>query len=110
MAFLKTVVTPAGVPAVHERVLAGALEHYDPNTVSGLGQFEWVSDLPALIKSGGDVAANIYRAVNYDPITYPTGYTSPGMIGGVGAMPFGLSPTTLLILGGGLLAFMMLRK
>lgn len=104
MAFLRTVVTPAGVPAVHEQTLAG-LAHDN-----GLGQWEWVSDLPALIKSGGDVAANIYRAVNYDPVVYPTGYTSPTMYGGTGAMPFGMSGTTLLLLGGGLLALLMLRR
>jgi len=97
-------VTPAGVPAVYEPTLAGMEDH------EGLGQYEWVSELPALIKSGGDVAANIYRAVNYDPVTYPTSYTSPAMYGGASTMPFGLSPTTLLVLGGGLLAFMMLRR
>lgn len=93
--------TPAGVPAVHSDRLAG---HH-----MGMGQWEeLVSDLPSLIKSGGDVAANIYRAVNYSPAVYPTTYQSPAMVGG-GAIA-GIGTGTLLLVGGGLLLFMMMRR
>lgn len=87
MAFLRVAMTPAGVPAAYTPRLAG------------LGQDEtetsWVDQLPGLIKAGGDVAANIYRAVNYSPQVYPTSYTSTGMTGGFAG---GISP--MLLLGG----------
>jgi len=93
--------TPAGVPAVYTPRLAG----HTPT----MGQWEeLVSDLPDLIKSGGDVAANIYRAVNYSPAVYPTTYQSPTMTSG-GAIA-GIGGGTLLLVGAGLLAFMLLRK
>lgn len=90
MSFLRVAMTPAGVPAVYTPRLAD---------FEGLGQEEtessWVDMLPGLIKTGGDVAANLYRAVNYNPAVYPTTYQSAGMLGGGAG---GISP--LLLLGG----------
>lgn len=109
--FLKAYATPAGVPAAYERGLAD-VDHVRgaawPGTAMGdMGQTidDLLASLPDIIKSGGDAATAIYKAVNAPaPVQYQSvfGAAAPGTI-------FGLSATTVLLLGGGLLFFLSRR-
>lgn len=88
--FLHTAYTPAGVPAVYERRLAGLGDD--------MGIDDILNALPSVIQSGGNVAATVIRAINPSTVL-PATYASPLAVGG---------GSTLLLIGAGILGFMLL--
>ena len=120
--FLKAYATPAGVPAAYARGLAkideiilrsdpqsqwlrARTDSVWPGTALGQTVDDVLASLPDIIKSGGDAATAIYRAVNApSPTQYASMYgaAAPGTI-------FGMSAMTVLLVGGGLLFFLSRR-
>lgn len=96
--FLKTGYTPAGVPAVYSPTLAGT----DLGDVGQSAIDDLLNSLPDVIKTGGDAASSIIRAINPTLPAIPSSYApSASSFGGSGL---------LLIAAGGLLLFALSKK